>query len=146
MKKWEHAGESFILDVQYKPVDFLGCGTYGVVWQCLDRTRRQHVAIKKCKDVFNSRALAKRTLREIKLLRLASRHENIISVETILQPTSSQFSDLYVCFEAMETDLAEIIRSNQALTDQHIHFFSYQLLSALRFLHSAHIVHRDLKV
>ena len=150
-KVWEHGGETFVLDVRYAPVDWLGCGTYGVVWRCLDKTKKgaankgKHVAIKKCKDIFNTRALAKRTLREIKLLRMTSRHENIVSVEAILQPTCNRFSDLYVVLEIMETDLAEIIRSHQPLTDQHINFFSFQLLSALRFLHSAHIVHRDLK-
>ena len=39
LRKWEHAGESFILPVRFKPQQFLGSGTYGIVWECFDKTR-----------------------------------------------------------------------------------------------------------
>lgn len=44
----------------------------------------------------------------------------------------------------METDLASIIKSPQALTDEHCQFFLYQILRGLKNIHSAQILHRDL--
>ena len=44
----------------------------------------------------------------------------------------------------METDLHRVIRS-QTLSDDHCQYFTYQVVRALRTIHSADIVHRDLK-
>ena len=44
----------------------------------------------------------------------------------------------------MEGDLGMIIDSNQELTDEHVRYFMFQLLSALNYIHSANILHRDL--
>ena len=45
----------------------------------------------------------------------------------------------------MECDLAAIIRSGQPLTDAHFHSFVYQILCGLKYIHSANVLHRDLK-
>lgn len=144
-KAWQVMGETFELETKYKVMDYLGAGAYGMVCAVQDTEDSVVVAIKKCKKVFQSRTLAKRTLREMRLLRQFS-HENIVKLKTILMPTDIRFyNDLYLVFEIMDTDLAQIIRSPQPLKEQHTQYFIYQLLRALEYLHSKNIVHRDIK-
>ena len=53
--------------------------------------------------------------------------------------------DLYIVSELMETDLHRVIYSRQSLTEEHVQYFVYQLLCALKYIHSASVLHRDLK-
>jgi serine/threonine protein kinase len=137
--------EGFNIDKRYKMQEFLGCGSYGLVGSATNLTNRKMFAIKKSKNIFQSRTLAKRTLREIRLLRLI-KHENIVKIIEVLRPMDIfNFNDIYTVFEYMETDLGHIIKSNQVLKADHIKYFMYQIFQGLEYLHHASIIHRDLK-
>lgn len=45
----------------------------------------------------------------------------------------------------METDLHRVIYSKQEISIDHIQFFLYQIFKGLNFIHSANVIHRDLK-
>ena len=45
----------------------------------------------------------------------------------------------------MDTDLHYIIHSKQPLSDEHFKYFLYQILRGVHAIHSAHVLHRDLK-
>mgnify|MGYP001810825081 CR=1 FL=1 len=53
--------------------------------------------------------------------------------------------DLYLIFEFMETDLHAVIRAN-ILEEVHKQYIMHQLFKALRYMHSAQLLHRDIKV
>lgn len=57
----------------------------------------------------------------------------------------ASYNEVYLYEELMECDLAAIIRSGQPLTDAHFQSFIYQILCGLKYIHSANVLHRDLK-
>ncbi|KAI5072438.1 hypothetical protein GOP47_0012544 [Adiantum capillus-veneris] len=130
---------------RYRLQEVIGKGSYGVVCSAIDTHTGERVAIKKITSIFENVSDATRILREIRLLRLL-RHSDIVDLKHImLPPFPKHFKDIYVVFELMESDLHEVIKANRDLTQQHCRFFLYQLLRALKYIHTANVFHRDLK-
>lgn len=121
---------------QYEIQEIIGIGSYGVVASAIDTHTGEKVAIKKMKEVFEHVSDATRILREIKLLRML-KHPDIVEIKHImLPPCRREFKDIYVVFELMESDLDQVIKANDDLTPEHHQFFLYQLLRALKYIHS----------
>ncbi|XP_044473789.1 mitogen-activated protein kinase 19 [Mangifera indica] len=130
---------------RYKILEVIGKGSYGVVCAAIDTHTGEKVAIKKIHDVFEHISDAIRILREVKFLRLL-RHPDIVEIKRIMLPPSKrEFRDIYVVFELMESDLHQVIKANDDLTREHHQFFLYQMLRALKYMHTANVYHRDLK-
>eukprot|EP00882_Tetradesmus_deserticola_P016660 GHRQ01017801.1.p4 GENE.GHRQ01017801.1~~GHRQ01017801.1.p4 ORF type:complete len:119 (+),score=25.38 GHRQ01017801.1:546-902(+) len=53
--------------------------------------------------------------------------------------------DIYLVFEYMETDLHAVIRAN-ILEEVHKQYIMYQLFRSLKYMHTAQLLHRDIKV
>ncbi|KAI4333451.1 hypothetical protein L6164_018262 [Bauhinia variegata] len=130
---------------RYKILEVIGKGSYGVVCAAIDTHTGEKVAIKKIHEVFEHISDAIRILREVKLLRLL-RHPDIVEIKRIMLPPSKrEFKDIYVVFELMESDLHQVIKANDDLTREHHQFFLFQMLRALKYMHTANVYHRDLK-
>ncbi|CAL5003978.1 unnamed protein product [Urochloa decumbens] len=139
-------GNLFEVSAKYvPPIRPVGRGACGIICAAVNAQTREEVAIKKIGNAFDNQIDAKRTLREIKLLRHMN-HENVISIKDIIRPPRREnFNDVYIVYELMDTDLHHLLRSNQPLTDDHCQYFVYQLLRGLKYVHSANVLHRDLR-
>ena len=125
-------------DVQQK----LGKGAYGIVWRAQDKKTKDVVALKKIFDAFQNSTDAQRTFREIEFLKQMNGHEHIITLTNVLKADNDR--DIYLVFEYMETDLHAAIRAN-ILQDIHKQYILWQTLKALKYMHSASLLHRDMK-
>lgn len=138
-------GTKFDICKRYTILEPVGQGAYGVVCAAQDNEDQEHVAIKKIENAFEHITFTKRTLRELRILRHLQ-HENLIDIQNIFLPGQKEdFDDIYVVSALMETDLASILKSTQALSDDHCQFFLYQILRGMKYVHSAEVIHRDLK-
>ncbi|PKU87953.1 mitogen-activated protein kinase 5 [Dendrobium catenatum] len=139
-------GNLFEISAKYRPpIMPIGRGAYGIVCSVMNSENGEMVAIKKIANAFDNHMDSKRTLREIKLLKHLD-HENVIGIRDVIPPPiRDAFNDVYIATELMDTDLHQIIRSNQELSEEHCQYFLYQILRGLKYIHSANVIHRDLK-
>jgi len=112
------------------------------VWKVRDKQSDEIVALKKIFGAFQNATDAQRTFREIIFLQELSDHENIITLLDVMKADNDK--DIYLVFEYMETDLHAVIRAN-ILEDIHKQFIIYQLLKALKYMHTGNVIHRDMK-
>jgi len=127
---------------KYEIVQKLGKGAYGIVWRAHDRKTKEVVALKKIFDAFQNATDAQRTFREIMFLQEMVGHEHIVTLLDVLKADNDR--DIYLIFEYMETDLHAAIRAN-ILQDIHKQYIMWQSFKALKYMHSAQLLHRDMK-
>lgn len=149
-------------------MDRIGEGTYGVVYRAFDRTTGGVVALKRCLPHHElSDGFPLTTLREITILndlmRKGGRDHGIVALRDVT--VSSSRSGVFLVFDHAPHDLASIIdkhhhhhrlkchsgsssssASSSPFTPSEVKRLMLQLLDALHFLHTHHILHRDLKL
>ena len=132
-------GVTFAVDPRYIIRSHVGQGAQGVIWSAVDtHSPMQHeVAVKKMPNALDEVLAAKRLLRELRLLRHL-RHQNIISLTDIMLPPSTNvllWKDVYVVYDLMDTDLDYVIKSGQEISEDHVQYFTSQLLAGIAYLH-----------
>ncbi|XP_023935785.1 mitogen-activated protein kinase p38b isoform X2 [Bicyclus anynana] len=135
----------WIVPERYQMLTPVGSGAYGQVCSAIDTLHNMKVAIKKLARPFQSAVHAKRTYRELRMLKHMN-HENVIGLLDVFTPEKNleEFQQVYLVTHLMGADLNNIVRT-QKLSDDHVQFLVYQILRGLKYIHSAGIIHRDLK-
>ena len=123
----------------YQRLDVLGEGAYGIVYKARHLKTGEIVAIKKVK--FEEDGVPSTAIREISLLKNL-KHPNVVELKEAI----FEGKNLYLVFEYLQYDLKKFMREKgSALAPQQTQSFMYQILHALKYLHSNRMFHRDLK-
>lgn len=130
---------------QYELIKLIGSGSYGAVASAIHKPTGKKVAIKQIKGVFEDETDCKRILREICILK-SLKHGSIVGLFDLIEPKDlHDFDTIYIVLNLSDSDLKKLIKSAVYLKSKHINTIVYNLLSGLKYLHSANIIHRDLK-
>ncbi|CAD8133079.1 unnamed protein product [Paramecium octaurelia] len=128
----------------YEIIKQIGSGSYGQVVEALQKSTNKKVAIKRLTGIFDDEIDCKRILREICILK-ELKHQNLIQIIEILEPSDPKFDTIYVVMEYAQSDLKKLFKSPIHLQFLHIQTIIYNICVGLKYLHSAKVLHRDLK-
>lgn len=126
---------------RYERHEKLGEGSYGVVYRATEKQTGRIIALKILKlDNLEEDGVPSTLLREISILK-SIKHINII--ELIEAQTSTL--PIFLAFEYIERDLRSLCMKTREFKPQSIKSFAFQIISAVFYLHSHRIIHRDIK-
>ncbi|PSK44252.1 hypothetical protein B9Z65_232 [Elsinoe australis] len=133
-----------ILAGQYQLTDVLGVGAYGVVYKAIDIHNGVYYAVKALNKVGLEPRQQSFQQREIQLHYQVSQHQNIVSMENILDSSDCTYVVMEYCPEG---DLfAKITEEERYIgNDELARSVFLQIVEAVEFCHSVGIYHRDLK-
>ncbi|GAW82986.1 calcium-dependent protein kinase [Plasmodium gonderi] len=129
---------------EYKFGKVLGCGSFGIVRECINKQTKEVYAvkiIKKKKKLKKNLSFEKMVKNEIKYLSVMS-HENIIKFKDFFEDKNKFYIILEKCDGG---ELFYKVIKNKCLLESESAYIVRQICCALEYLHSKNIIHRDIK-
>ena len=128
---------------KYSKRKFLGKGGFARVYEffCLD-TRKTQAAKIICKDQLTKQRRRQKLMSEIKIHKSLS-HQNVVDFEHFFEDSENVYILLELC---PNQSLSELLRRRKRLTELETQSYMLQIISALVYIHSRNVIHRDLKI
>jgi len=127
----------------YRKIDKIGEGTYGIVYKGEDLKTGQFVAMKKIRLEAEEEGIPSTAVREISMLK-ELRHASIVCLEDVIM----QENRLYLIFEYLPMDLKRFLDNldkDKMMDPSLVRSFLYQITQGIAYCHQRRILHRDLK-
>ena len=129
---------------KYEIIREIGDGTYGIVYEGINKENNQKVAIKRLKQKYKSLEECLSKI-EVKVLEKLN-HENIVQLKEVIRDKKGQVS--YI-FEYCDCNLYEFIESHKEnkkyIPEPVIREIVFQIARGMKYMHSNQYFHRDLK-
>ncbi|KAL2806544.1 serine/threonine-protein kinase 33 isoform b [Daubentonia madagascariensis] len=120
----------------------LGQGSFGMVIEATDKETETKWAIKKVNKEKAGSSAVKLLEREVNILK-SVKHEHIIHLEQIFETPKKMYLVMELCEDG---ELKEILDRKGHFSENETRWIIQSLASAIAYLHSNDIVHRDLKL
>jgi cell division cycle 2-like protein len=128
---------------EFETLNAIEEGSYGWVSRARETSSGEIVALKRLKMDNNNDGFPITALREIQTLK-ASRHRHIVDLREVI--VGDSLSDVYLVMEFLEHDLKTLQENMQdPFMLSEIKTLMLQITSAMGYLHTNWILHRDLK-
>ena len=130
----------------YRKIGRIGEGTYGTVYSAVDKQTGERVALKRVLlHGETAEGFPITSLREISVLRLVDGRHHCVKLLNV--SVNERRDGVFLVFEYCEHDLSTLLSHiPRAFSESEVKTLTLQLLSALQYLHSHYIIHRDIKM
>ena len=134
---------------RYQIIEYLGSAAFSRAVQCLDLRTKEHVCVK---IIENNKDYVDQSIDEIKILRLINKNGEADSKSFLKVIDYFYYKEhLFIVTELLRDNLYEFYRYNREheselyFTLGRLQRITYQILTALEYVHSLHLIHCDLK-